>query len=1263
MTTNEKILLNYNHETNYTITPTNQVGTDADFLSLYPSDTPLRTVPTPTGDIAYVRKFGVAFSETDITAIAAPSANLTVKVYALDGTLIGSRANGGAFVSESTASTAQGIYVTFTASGAATIDTSLSATFPTAGVVSLKFSAETLVNLDVFTFYVSSNGSSYYDSSMKYGGARHTPALNDASLSYFDIATAYGTLAASNNDGVEILDSETYDEDLTTDNQALDSADTIIYAAASQSPTITRGIGARVTREQTAVFTNINAIFWNENGSDANDGTWQDPKLTITAADSALAAQTYVVYGGSGGTVTGGTTETYTSTAGHVDVEYGYTPTLTGIFNLSGNNVVGLTVEGIIQKTGAHAGTISECTIKNSTTYGIYIVASQLNFTGTISKNLIYNNGSSGIRIRTNRTGIVGGTISNNIVHSNGANGIYLLELLYSLGASTISTTINNNICYDNTDAGINIAGLLSGGTTTVTATLSNNTLFNNNYGIQGTGTNNYAAASCINNITNSNTTYDLSATSLPVSYTAYETQELVTLGAGNITTDPKFCKNTLSYKLGISSDSPCYRTGSTNDDIGVLLRIVEIDAADIIINGVKIDGQNQINNNIFIRDTANHTGAIIKWSNIFDAQGIAIDLYDDGTDTDAFINNNIIENNGNGLKLSYGGNESNQNIIHGNTIYGIYSNYTVNSFNHNAFYNNQYGIYLAGNSSSIIIKDSIFNLNSIYGIYSNTSITITYCCITDATTANVDTTATTNVTNNPLFISTTSESENFNIKSIKGGYSYDSACIDAASDGDDIGAYLITRTISSDYWQKYQFTYNPRNVEYNIASKSNKTFTNAHGTTWNWSKARRRGFALNWKTGQYSNETDRLKAEYFNSIYQRDDSQVNDDKVIVRFNPLPSQQIDSGTAATVSATGKTITDTAKSLVEDEFRGYHVGVKYDNDASAGSELFYAGMETDLSEWTSQETDGTGVLTRATPGLDSTTGCLNSNLSAAADRAYGSKSGLTISENYFMYSYYLNINSLTMTSGDTFFVQSVTSSYFVNILTRTGASYYISARLKDDASGNNTTSLIQVIAKRPASAVSTDGELYLYVNGVLGASLTGKDNYDVFQSASSIFLGAFTGIDAGTTGDLKTDELYFIEGDSMLIDATHKTAMVASVAWTVDEWIGYALPLNGYYYYITDNDANQLTLSDPDGTLVSGTQTTWSIEKYFKITKNTGTVLTVDDDDSELVAGSYDWVIRFIECHILSPNMKYSQPRYYFQKEEWKTGYNIMLEEI
>ena len=236
---NELILLHYLHAIDYLEEDQNAIGAT--------TSTTLRTLPTPTGDIAYVRKFGLDYEITDVTDIEDPiDANMTFRVYALDGTLLGSRTGGGAFVDGSTVATAQGCYMEIEASGGAvvvlatiTIDTDVDA-----GGKTFVCAAETIQEGDTLTLYLSDTTSTYYDNNYMYGGARHTSVLNNADLPYFHPDTAIAACASANDDGVEVLDSAIYEMETT-----ISLADFYIYASIGQTPTLTNGIGARVTRE------------------------------------------------------------------------------------------------------------------------------------------------------------------------------------------------------------------------------------------------------------------------------------------------------------------------------------------------------------------------------------------------------------------------------------------------------------------------------------------------------------------------------------------------------------------------------------------------------------------------------------------------------------------------------------------------------------------------------------------------------------------------------------------------------------------------------------------------------------------------------------------------------------------------------------------------------------------------------------------------------------------------------------------------------
>ena len=215
MPTNEKILLSYLHNTTYTDTPDNQVGTDVDQTTIFGSGNLQRTVPTPSSDIAYVKKFGNAHTIKDLTNLSDPGvANLTWTVKTADGvTTYGSRANGGAYVDGSTTADFTTIRLEASASGGAVVlPASMTLTDADAGAITVVLPTETVADGDVRIFYIGKRGSSYYDTDLKYGGSRHTPILGSNGNYYFDIATAYAALNSA-NDGVAIFDNEIMDED------------------------------------------------------------------------------------------------------------------------------------------------------------------------------------------------------------------------------------------------------------------------------------------------------------------------------------------------------------------------------------------------------------------------------------------------------------------------------------------------------------------------------------------------------------------------------------------------------------------------------------------------------------------------------------------------------------------------------------------------------------------------------------------------------------------------------------------------------------------------------------------------------------------------------------------------------------------------------------------------------------------------------------------------------------------------------------------
>jgi len=873
----------------------------------------------------YVRKFGTQYEITDVTDISDPvDVNMTYKIYALDGTLLGSRVGGGAFDGESGPVTAQGCYLDIIASGGAvTVPANVTLdTVEDPGGLLVILTGEVIPDGTTIRFYIAYSGSTYYDSELMYGGGRHTPN-STSRYPYFDITTAIADPDVTGFTITTVLDSAVYDEQF-----AISIAGMILQADDGQTPKITSGVGARVTREVEHDGNNSDTRYVSKTGNDGNPGTYQSPYLTIQFAENNMGGKAYLNIMDSGIYIE----VLIINIAITVEPLYGMTPTIK--YN-TGTFVIRLTLNGIVLAgfniDGDYANSnllrlvsvnpdILDCSFYNgvSSIFNSNIYLDQ--FDGRFLRNHVYNNSAS---YTIFLDAIPAGEIAYNIIHNNTGVGIYSYGRI-----DHINDNIHNNIIY-NCLKGIYINTLA----TNFNGIIENNICYNNV--VYGLEVNITVLTGVIRDmICWGNGTFDLykpgPGGAVTITESNYGTNSGFTIGAGNITTDPEFCKTTTPYKLGISANSGAYRTDTSDDDMGAHFRIIEINESNIEINGFKIDGQEQYNNGIFIKDNVDHTGTKIKWCDIYDFQGIAIDLFGDGTDTDAEIKNNKIYYNGNGIKFNFGRNIVEENLIYGNTIYGIHADYTGQIFNHNVFHNNQYGIYLESNSNAII-KNCIFAENSIKGIDSEVNISITYCCYTDGMSSTVDTSHTSNFTNNPLFINTNAGEENFNLKTVEQGYTTNSPCKDSSDTTafPDIGAYDILRSLADYSWKRYPFAFNPQ-VSWNNNAKGYSRFENAAGDEDNFAKSHKRRFTFDFgKRGQVSTEEIRQKMEYFATLIKTKENEITqDEKVKFRLHFQPDSYLETGTLATIS--GTTIIDAAKEWIENQWKGFWAGIRWEH---------------------------------------------------------------------------------------------------------------------------------------------------------------------------------------------------------------------------------------------------------------------------------------------------------------------------------------------
>lgn len=1077
----DKCLIHFLRQRTYSASPDNQVGPDADHEVFFPGEASQRTVPTPGATVYYVRKFGVLFSTagaTTLGAFATTTAGGESLLYTLtsaDGvTSFGNIADVNGVVTDNTSGTigaTDGLRIVLSCSAGASVNNETSFTI---NGVTIVLPDETLSNGESITFYISNTGSSYYDTSYMYGGARHTPAPGNADLPFFHPQDCIVDGAWGNDDGIEILDSETYSYPYKAsdgnwyDQMTISVTPCAVYAASGVSPRVMGIIGASEYREVSAQHNNTTTAYFNENGSAGGTGSWQSPYDKLSTAHTNRGSRNSLVYGGVG--AANGTFDdaVLIVTGTTIEADYGLTPTMASTtainINLLGSgsvNLYGFTFSGNQIGTAITSwsgnDSIRSCSYLAGNAFGIR--GDYDPFDGIIS-HCLYNGRSTGHEFRD----LGGSGTVEKCIATNCQYGIRL----DAQAATTI--TISDCLLYENTNSGLFIDH-----TSAQAGTIRNITSYDNRlYGIR-VGAQNFTGTlrDCI---AWDNGTYDLFSDggTATITESNYGTNSGVTIGAGNITTDPKFCRESAPLQLGLSADSGAYRAGTSSEDMGAILRIIEIDNDSIEISGISIDGNNQFNTAVFIADSVDHTGAIIKWCDIYNFSGIEIDLYDNSAALNATVSNNLIHDCGNGVKITHGGNTIEENCVYRCTIFGAHINGADYTINHNVFYLNQYGVYLEANSSTISFKNTITASNSLYGIESEVAIAITYCCITDGVGANVDNSDASNITDKPLFIETTSGNENFNIKTKAGGYTFDSACKDASDDTSfpDIGAFDITRTITEEWWKNYQLATNPTNMNMGLTSKSLRNIEEGLGSIILYAKSHKRVLPFIWDNNAAVTEAQRKTIDYLNTLIRSREinpdasATLTKDQVLFRVHLAPTTLHYTGTA-TIDASALTLTDVTKSWITNECKAWWAGVKF----TSGT--------------------GTGTITAA-------------------------------------------------------------------------------------------TKILQV---------------------------------------------------------------------------------APSPAWTNDEWIGYYFYYNFNYYYITDNDADELTLSDPDGTLSDVGSIDWTIEKYFRIARNTDTIATLEDPDGGLVDGSYEYYIDFIECRLQTSRSGYTQlPRFKWSAEELKSGQRIIFEE-
>jgi len=135
-------------------------------------------------------------------------------------------------------------------------------------------------------------------------------------------------------------------------------------------------------------------------------------------------------------------------------------------------------------------------------------------------------------------------------------------------------------------------------------------------------------------------------------------------------------------------------------------------------------------------------------------------------------------------------------------------------------------------------------------------------------------------------------------------------------------------------------------------------------------------------------------------------------------------------------------------------------------------------------------------------------------------------------------FYIDPNDMTIGDGDSFFVQNCLNNLsstlsVIELQYDSGVGYGIKAAIRDDANAyhysstytiSNAEHYIEYKLIRATNSGSGDGSIQLWVDGVDKETVASIDNYDKFSELRIVHLGAYYGIESGTTGFLYLDEL-------------------------------------------------------------------------------------------------------------------------------------------
>jgi hypothetical protein len=945
---NDNILVHYKKTQEYSRTDNNAIGATA--------STTLRTITTPSGTTTnYVRKFGTPYLITDITGDSYGATRSTAgngwkfefRTVTSDTLLYTITDDAGVVTvtDGSTVGTAEALYIKLIwLQGTMNVVNGTNIAINTNGnpdaynsiTVLLPGEALTTANYDV-SLYVSSSGSTYYDANYKTGGYRHTPVVGDSRFPYFNPTDADSALGARTI--VHVLDSEHYQVERYTV-----SSGATWQAALGHTPTLFYCAGPNVNLIFFDDSNNSNTIYVDAtDGLDANDGSYFAPKKTLQGAlyttnpnysapnfvyvvvkadsvfvepnkknNSAATNVSYKVMPAPGVTasvvlsLTTGSLWLETTSSGSAADLYNITVDCAGTQGVHQNIVGGPPNNAIINKN---------CHFLNCATAFL-----DMNYSNTASYCIFENAGAYAVRDGAIDVGEVA-VIENSIFAGGSGTGI-----LTFIGTGTVPIT--NNLIYGFAEYGVHVGS-------TVKVAISGCTITGCGVGVYQPSAS--SACTITNSVVWGNTLEfdDLSGNGFTVSYSIYSSVSPFADGGNNTTNDPLYLdEGNNNYYLERLSDG--YHSASDTLSKGLRNYMLLISSNGFTLNGFFVGGAASFG--VALTQTALRTGTTIKWCTPSSMEEAFWDSYAGGNAAGSLQNCYIYEC-GNGALFSNGQNTVSECVITKNIKYGLWMAGTSNSVTNASFYGNHSHIYAASGFGGVI-KDNIFEGASSYGIISITLSSVSYCCVADATyDANVDISDSSNVLDSALYVGTTTGNEDYHIKTLKGGFAFDSPCYETSSTGGDMGAYDVAYSLAEYSFRKYHFEENPLTNPMDNIIKGNSKFTSITGDLTLYGDYHKRVFTMQFSN--YTTKTQRDMISYFNGFYPTRENRLVRDDCIMLYHLLPNTFLLSSTGTLDHATywdstdkQARITDASETWIEDQWRGWSVGIKFETATNA-----------------------------------------------------------------------------------------------------------------------------------------------------------------------------------------------------------------------------------------------------------------------------------------------------------------------------------------